>query len=747
MPKRRQDLQRSPGWGWITRGAFLLTLVMVITRMLLTEVIRNPSQAVAGEQGPPNGPGAATGLLLDLLAMLPAILVLARAALDSTYRLRCSWASIALLLLGFWAVASTLWSADRFTAIVSSMHWLSAMVLIWSTLQLVDSWLRLRFVAGVCLGLLLALSVTGYYFRLVEWRDLRTAWETNRADILREHNWSTDSFSAHQFEKRILAGEVMGFSASPNTFAAILVLLGIVAAGVALTRFSDGDGPGWAVPPVLVICAAIPNLVWAGSRGAAATAVLGAILLAVCGRFRSQLREHSRNIYWWTLAGAVFLAAALVGHGLYHGTLFHDSLTFRWRYWVGSARLIAAHPLLGVGWENFGPRYLAYRLPIASEEIRDPHNFIVRIVAELGIVGGMLLVIGLLRLAWETTQFPARPPTTESTETDWSPRKQRQLATQRILLTVTLAILLNFFLSVDLGSSSSYIFVEGMRRALFWLLLVVGISAGTLRAPAASKRYLREHELEYFSDTRAAPWLLVSILIGLAMFLVHNLIDFALFEPGSTWLFALLAGAAIGARETPASAGLQSRAWAAALAGVAACAWIAATVFIVAPITAAESLSRDADDQIRSSQLMSAAEKLEQAFDRVPYNQDYAFRAAILRADQHDPDGATRLLSAALRTDPLLPDALAWRAQIALTAPGHSTAAALDDMAKAVAIDPDNVDLHTRYAQMLDHIGQRSAAAHQFQLALQMNDGLDPHDPKRLPRAEVEALRRLASAK
>ena len=170
MPKRRQELQRPRSWSWITPGAFLLTLALVITRMLLTEVLRNPSQAVPGEQAPPNGPGAATGLLLDLLAMLPAIMVLARASFDSTYRLRRSWAATALLLLGVWAVASTLWSADRFLAIVSSMHWLSAMVLIWSTLQLVDSWLRLHFVGGVCLGLLLVLSVSGYYFRLVESR-------------------------------------------------------------------------------------------------------------------------------------------------------------------------------------------------------------------------------------------------------------------------------------------------------------------------------------------------------------------------------------------------------------------------------------------------------------------------------------------------------------------------------------------------------------------------------------------------
>ncbi len=295
MPKRQPAPRHATGWRWLTRAAFALTLALVVARLLSTEVLRNPGQPVPGEQAAPLGPGAATGLVLDLLGMMPALLVLARAAIDPTCRLRWSWAAAAMLALGLWAVASTLWSADRFAAIVSSMHWLGAMVLLWSTIHLVDSWLRVRIVGGVCLGLLIALVVTGYYFRLVEWRDLRTAWETNRTDILREHSWAADSFDARQFEKRILSGEVMGFSASPNTYAALLVLLCTISAGIALTSIEAGDAPGWIVPPIVAVCCAGPALFWAQSRGAAGTAVVAAILLAVCGKFRSLLRERARR--------------------------------------------------------------------------------------------------------------------------------------------------------------------------------------------------------------------------------------------------------------------------------------------------------------------------------------------------------------------------------------------------------------------------------------------------------------------
>jgi hypothetical protein len=745
MPRHPNDSPRFPGWHWLTRAAILLMLAVVIARLMMSESIRNPGQPVPGEQAAPLGPGAATGLVLDLIAMLPALLILARRAVDSEYRLRHSSAGIAFLLLGVWAVCSTLWSADRFAAIVSSMHWLSAMVVLWSAIQLVTTPLRLRLVAGTAIGLFLVLIVTGYYFRTVDWHDLRAAWETNQADILREHNWTPGSFDAKQFEKRIESGQVMGFSASPNTYGALIALLGTVAAGVGMQRYRDGDAAGWVIAPVVCIAAAIPCLIWSGSRGAGGTTVLGAILLTVCALDPMALRDQSRRIFWLSWGAVLFMGCAIVGHGLYHHTLFHDSLTFRWQYWVGSARLIAAHPLLGVGFENFGPRYLAYRLPIASEEIRDPHNFVVRIFAELGLIGGVLLVVALLRLAWETTQLPIRVVTAGPDDRDWLPRAQRRLATQRMMLVATLAVVVNMFASVDFGSTPAFIFIEMMRRALFWLLLIVGISAGSIRISTAAGRHLRSDELEYYSDDRSAPWMLCAILVGLAMFLVHNLIDFALFEPGPMMLFALLAGAAIGARRPTESPSESGRIWAAPAALLGIGAWCAALLLIVVPIVSGESLAQDADEAIRTNQPDVAIGKLESAFKAVPYNADYALRAAILRAYQHDARGAYQLLSSAITANPAAPEAYVWRAQVAGDVPGVSPSQPLADLAQTVKLDPQSVDLHRRYGDMLRKFGDEASARQQYELALQANDGLDPHNPKRLASPEVETLRRLAA--
>jgi hypothetical protein len=53
--------------------------------------------------------------------------------------------------------------------------------------------------------------------------------------------------------------------------------------------------------------------------------------------------------------------------------------------------MIAAHPLLGVGPGNFQDYYTQFKLPEASEEIRDPHNFLLEVWA----TGGTLALVAL----------------------------------------------------------------------------------------------------------------------------------------------------------------------------------------------------------------------------------------------------------------------------------------------------------------------------------------------------------------
>ncbi|MDO5565469.1 MAG: O-antigen ligase family protein, partial [Planctomycetia bacterium] len=65
------------------------------------------------------------------------------------------------------------------------------------------------------------------------------------------------------------------------------------------------------------------------------------------------------------------------------------SLGYRLDYWRSSSAMIADYPWFGIGPGSFQTRYPSYMMPLASEVIADPHNF----VFELGALFGLPTLI------------------------------------------------------------------------------------------------------------------------------------------------------------------------------------------------------------------------------------------------------------------------------------------------------------------------------------------------------------------
>src|SRR5439155_20810016 len=151
------------------------------------------------------------------------------------------------------------------------------------------------------------------------------------------------------------------------------------------------------------------------------TRVLAAILLLIIARTRRWLAVRRTSVFAACVIAILICSAAIIAHGIAHGTLPTDSLRFRWRYWVASVRIWREHPILGVGWDNFASHYLTVRLPEAAEEIRDPHNLFLRILVELGMIGALLLIFWMLRAGWEATApiFPNQAPESRPTHGRW----------------------------------------------------------------------------------------------------------------------------------------------------------------------------------------------------------------------------------------------------------------------------------------------------------------------------------------
>src|SRR5262245_11891436 len=139
----------------LTRISFVLVIALATARATFLETLRDPTPIVPGAMDAPAAPGPTTSLVLNLLCCLPALLILVRRVFEKTCSVRFTWTHALLILLALWAIASTLWSSDKFAAAITSSHLLAAAAMFWAASQLVRSWLRVRIVAAMCFGLLL----------------------------------------------------------------------------------------------------------------------------------------------------------------------------------------------------------------------------------------------------------------------------------------------------------------------------------------------------------------------------------------------------------------------------------------------------------------------------------------------------------------------------------------------------------------------------------------------------------------
>ncbi|HTL29208.1 MAG TPA: O-antigen ligase family protein [Tepidisphaeraceae bacterium] len=729
-----------PTWyARLTQGAFYLALALVCARAMMTETLRDPTEISPGFPQVPRGAGAGVAVVLDLLMCLPAVLVLLRRVLDRQYVLRWSISEALLGALAIFAAISTFWSADKWLAGVTAFHFIAMATLVWSAAQLVRSWLRLRWVVAVCFGMLLVHLAQGIQYRFIDYPDNVRYWNGHKAEELARRGWAEGSFEALQLEKKLLSGEMVGFSVSPNTYAAMLVVLTIVSAGAMMQRFKDKDEIGWPIAIAITVPITGVLLFYTQSKTAYATPIIAAIMFGVVGRWSGWMTAHRRQVFWGSVAAVVLVSLAIIGHGLWHHSLVVASLTFRWQYWVGAMHIFTSHPIVGVGWSNFGPYYLSARLPIASEEIKDPHNFVVRVLVELGVIGCALLIGWLLRAAWELTRS-VFPPTQAKRA---APANGRTIAILSIGAVALMAIGINILASVDFSMASgseggsAFVLLDLLKRVLWFALLMIGFAMVMFQSS-------QQPQL----DERPGPWLLWGILIALAIFLLHNTIDFSIAESGPMFVFALLLGSALGVR-TPSVAGKKRNRKAAIgfFAGALAL-WIFAAVFFVIPIADADSRAQAGDDALRVTNLQSADAFFRSAMAISPLsNSDYAYRAARVSIMSHASDAQTQMLLAkAIAANPMDAGLYMTRAQLELNKPRdqQNRDQLLRDMYHAIALDPNNVEGHLRLAHAYQLKGDAKSAQREIDIAREKNALLDPENPKRLSDAEMS--KRVAEA-
>ncbi len=712
------------GWERLSDFALILAIGLVICRCLMLEAVRDAFGVIPGQDVLLRSPNAAVTVILDLLSFLPALLVCVRGVWDRRFVVPMMSSAVLLAAIGVLATISALWSADRFTAAVSAGRFVPGATLAWAIAQCMRDWRTFRLICGVLAGLLGVLIVHSAIYVCFDVPQMQKMLEENRGQILKDRGFTEGSFQAAQFERKIAGGEVMGFCASPNSLAAMTVLIAMCLIGDVGQKVIRGRSTGTLIVPLLLLGGAGWIIVRTQSMTAMATPVLGIGLLTFLWLLRDWIARRRKTVFAVAVGGAVLCIAAVVAHGLYHGTLPHRSLTFRWQYWQGSFAMFLQHPWWGVGWDNFGMHYLAYRLPTAPEEIKDPHNLFVRFATELGVVGLLLALAWIGATAWAAS----RPIVMGDVE-------RRDLrGVGRILAAIACGIVLSMIFALDWSQDAGVLQFEVLRKLMYGAIMAgVAVAFG-----ATDLRTIRESD-------EPAPFLALAMGVALAVFLLHNMIDFAFFEGGPFWLSMLCAGAAMGLR-LPRRAGLGGRGLLATAAVMSAIA-LAFGAAVVIPVVASESDLRAGDAAVARKQFASAERAYALAYEGSGWlgNADDLMRQAGASTwAGRDARTIIDTYRQATRANPRLISAYLAIADFSSRAGDQKSL--LESLAVVLALNPTSVSLRIDAGEMFARVGLKQPAAEQYREALRLNDILPKDEPKRLlSDRELDIRNRLSS--
>ncbi|MEA3403317.1 MAG: O-antigen ligase family protein [Armatimonadota bacterium] len=306
-------------------------------------------------------------------------------------------AGMLTLVVGLLACVAAALGARRVGAGVGAIAWPLGGFVAWSALAAVFSvYLHASLVSVLQLGGYVAvLCVFASLFREHRWR--RAAWMTIAAAGAVEGIVGLREWTQTAIFQGNLTWRIFGTMYNPNVVAGYLLAClpaGVVVLAVAWHNArSDDERPrlgliaaGFAVA---IPCAA---LLLTGSRAGMLGAMLGAAVLAIASPNRIRGR--------WVVAGLVLVvllavAAPPIRSRLLSATTQSHSAIFRWYTWVGTARMVAARPVLGFGPGSFEHAYSLYAV---TGFTRMAHQTPLQIAAEAGLpaLALVLAAVGML---------------------------------------------------------------------------------------------------------------------------------------------------------------------------------------------------------------------------------------------------------------------------------------------------------------------------------------------------------------
>lgn len=528
-------LTKSKGLVFLEYILFTLCLCVIALR---TTFVEGPT--VQSPTLPANLSDTVYSLSVSALLIFSFVFWLVWSFCGKRFLYRVTGIEIGLCIFCIAAIVSSFAAPDKRLAITDFAVLLAPPLMALLLVQILDSQSKIKLLLAViaALGVVSAYECLEQFF--VTNQMTIEQYEQAPQTLLEPLGIEPDSFQHFLFEHRLYSRGVRGFFTTRNSAGSFLLIASFAAIPLFIDKFknrkSDSSRPLHLLACGTATVAVLFGLALTKSKGAIIGLLFAAAMFIAYLRLSNWLRAHKKAILIACLLLAIAGAGAVASYGLKYSRLPGGTpMLVRWQYWHASAKMYADHPLTGVGPGNFAHFYPNYKPAEALEAVADPHNFLLSILTQYGPLG----LIGFLAMIFIPLWKATSPSPVSS-----SPKVQQHGPPFRLLAIAFLIVISAALLLIrpmimpatpaDTPDVMIYLILTLYVAPVAAFIVGFLLLTAPLRTPRNTQYAIRNTNI-----TAAA---LFCAVLGL---LIHNLIDFAIFEPGVFTIFWAITAALI----------------------------------------------------------------------------------------------------------------------------------------------------------------------------------------------------------
>jgi len=432
---------------------------------------------------------------------------------NTLYRLTGIEIGLILFIVG--AVVATIFASDKRTAINNSIAMIGPIFTAVMLAQILDSSAKVILVLCVvaALGVVSTYQCAEQFF--VSNKVIIEQYKNAPETILGPLGIEPGSYNQMLLEHRIMSQDVRSFFTTGNSAGSFAMLSAFAALAILLHKLKNCKN---IVVPLLIFIVIIFGLILTHSKGAIAAFFIAVAILLAYLLFGKWFKLHAKAVLVVFVLLFLLIGGMFIFYGLKYGRLpGGNSMLVRWQYWYSSAKMYADNPFTGVGPGNFSYFYTQYKIPASLETVADPHNFLLAILTQYGLIGLVGFLAAFMVPIWKKI-FSTQQPSS-GYDSSCSVRFKRFLLKLAIIIAVVLLLAKSLFLkpSAVTGHPLVLVYVVFMfyvAPSLIFLIVCWLIASDIVTA--------------YLPRNNVVVAVLFCAIVGC---LVHNLIDFALFEP------------------------------------------------------------------------------------------------------------------------------------------------------------------------------------------------------------------------